>query len=263
MYFDDIDEWGDYKYPRLEPVKKSLLLRSPFSQREGDSINIDDIAAYLDDYEIAMKAAELPEERLKKILHIYHNACYDRFNKCYKKALQTYDSKVHNDTVMQAATMGYIVEFLQEAINKNTPHPSHTKIIEKHNNALRILYETSRELSLEEELPEIIMSFDAFLKKKENECISYIEERTGFKLQSKDRKRRVLAEAKHTARFLYEELCDNPDSVGDMIDGYRSRVVTLATSVFVNNVVCKQEFDSAENNIMFILNEHDKHIKNP
>ncbi len=264
MYCDDINNYEKEDYPELIPSLslKEYLLSRPFTQRDGGSLNVDVIANYLDDYDIAMKAAELPIKRLKKILDTYLTDCYARFNKCYKEALETHDSKVHNDAVMQAATMGYVVEFLQEALEQKVQHPKHKKKVEKYNATLHKLHQESKDLHLPEELPKELIIFDVFFKEKENECLSYIEKRTGFELSSKDRTRRVLPEAKRTAGRLYEELCDNPDTVEDMMDGYRSKVITLATSIIGNNSRCKQQYDAAKNNIMFILNKHDELMGN-
>ncbi len=159
---------------------------------------------------------------------------------------------------MLAATMGYVVEFLQEALEQNVQHPKHTRDVEKYNATLHKLHQKSKGLRLTGELPKELIIFDAFFEEKKNECISYIEKQTGFKLLSKDRTRRILPEAKRTAGLLYEELYDNPDTVEEMMDGYRNKVVALTIGIIGNNSRCKQQYDAAKNNIMFILNKHDE-----
>ncbi len=201
MHFED--------YPPLTNTLKTELLHKNFTVGPY-SANIEEIAVYLEDYDIAMKAVKLPEERFKSIIDKYETAYRHRYNDNIKKNFKLIDNPAYTGTLMMFNTGTYMFELLREAVQKEIYPPKDTEAIIRRNDAIRDISITNKKLGITEKISTDIMTFKSFINQHKKGARKSLEEygmtKNYNQYLSDDRFRKLYTDLAKSASRIYDDL---------------------------------------------------------
>ncbi len=249
-------------FPELTSTLKQEILHKDFTVGYYN-VNIDEIAAYLDDYDISMKAVRLPTKRFESIINTYETACRYRYNDGIENNFRLVDNKKYIDVVMMYASATHLFDILRDAVKKDIRPPQETEIIKRRNEAIEAIRITNKRLKIEEDIPLLIITFESFIDNDEERARENIR---GYAKDdiSDDRIRRIYSDIKETAKNIYFDLhkkgFSKDEKINYIYDIQFKQTKNLSDRVEINNEHYTL-LDKALNNIVYLEQMHKEYMK--
>ena len=207
-------------YQELTEDRKKYLLEKSFSKSKY-SVKIDEIAAYLDDKDIALKATKLPTERFNRILYVYKMAWRHKTKEYSEAQLRIKDDKTFTSQFLIADSYSWALEILGKAIFNHIPSPQKTKDINNMNRVRKELHAAQLKVGIEDDTPIEAITFEAYMKMNRTSLLPYLKEQWEVDSHnssvSPDRETRIYPKAMKFVKEIYFNMYANG------LDGYQMR----------------------------------------
>ncbi len=260
MHFED--------YPKLTENRKKYLLERSFSKGKY-SIKIDEIAAYLDDKDISLKAIKLPTERFNKILYVYKMAWRHKTKKYSEAQLRIKDDKTFTSQFLIAASHSWALEMLGWAIFDHVPPPQKTKDINNMNRAKKELHAAQLKIGIEDDPPIEAITFEAYMKKNRSSLLPYLKEQWKVDSQnssvSTDRETRIYPEAMKFVKEIYFDMYTSGLDGYQMFDRIHDESIKTTQnikSIHKQVIDFNKSWENAIHHMEFLEDKHKEFLQN-